>query len=394
MPQTSYHHGATVNESTKGARTLQTVSTAVIGLVATATDADATAYPLDTPILVTRPQDGIAKAGTQGTLAAALQDIADEVTCPVVVVRVAQGEDATATDANIVGTTTSAGKYTGLKALLNAQAKTGVKPRIIVTPGLDSAAVTAAMVTVMQKLNAFGYAICAGATSIAEAITYRNTFSARELMLIYPDFLTTGSTDETPVLALTTAKAAGLRAKIDKEQSYAKTLSNVPVNNVGGISKDIFFDYLESGTDADILNQAGITTLINRNGFRFWGSRTCDDGDYIFESFTRTAQVVKDTIGNGVFEYSDKDMHASLVRDIVESINRELQAETKAGNLIGGKCWVDASQNSGAAIKVGKFNISYDFSPVPPLEQLGLNQIFTDTYYDALATAIATANPA
>ena len=74
----------------------------------------------------------------------------------------------------------------------------------------------------------------------------------------------------------------------------------MPVNNVTGISADVFFDYLTEGTDADILNEAGITTLINRNGFRFWGSRTCDDGNFIFESYTRTAQVVAATIGDGV----------------------------------------------------------------------------------------------
>jgi uncharacterized protein len=394
MAGTNYHHGANITETTDGSLSLQTVSTAVIGLVVTATDADATAYPLDTPVLVSRPQAGIAKAGTQGTLAKALQHIADQVTCPVVVVRVADGQDAGDTDANVVGTTTADGKYTGLKALLTAESKAGVKPRIIVTPGLDSAAVTAAMASVMQQLNAFGYATCAGATSIAEATTYRGTFSARELMLIYPDFLTADSTAAAPKVALTTAIAAGLRAKIDQTDSYAKTISNVPVNGVGGISKDVFFDFTQPGTDADILNEAGVTTLINRNGFRFWGSRTCDDADYVFESYTRTAQVVKDTVGQGVFDYSDKKMTASLIRDIVESINAELRAETNAGNLLGGKCWVDASQNSGDAIKAGKFNISYDFGPIPPLEQLGLTQVFTDTYFADLATTVATANQA
>ena len=63
-----YHHGVRVVEVNDGLRPIRIVSTAVIGLVATATDADAEAFPLDTPVLFTRIDAAIAKAGTSGTL--------------------------------------------------------------------------------------------------------------------------------------------------------------------------------------------------------------------------------------------------------------------------------------------------------------------------------------
>ena len=45
----SYHHGVRVIEVNEGARPIRTVSTAVIGLVAHAADANAATFPLDTP---------------------------------------------------------------------------------------------------------------------------------------------------------------------------------------------------------------------------------------------------------------------------------------------------------------------------------------------------------
>ncbi len=59
----------------------------------------------------------------------------------IVVVRVAEGTGDTAqaqTISNIIGTTDANGKYTGLKALLTAEAVTGVKPRILGVPGYDT----------------------------------------------------------------------------------------------------------------------------------------------------------------------------------------------------------------------------------------------------------------
>ena len=107
-----YHHGVRVLEISEGTRPIRTVSTAVIGLVCTAEDADATVFPLDTPVLITNIQAAIGKAGTEGTLAASLQAIADQTKPVTVVVRVATGADDAATTSNLIGTTTAAGKYT------------------------------------------------------------------------------------------------------------------------------------------------------------------------------------------------------------------------------------------------------------------------------------------
>lgn len=152
-----------------------------------------------------------------------------------------------------------------------AESVTGVKPRILGVPGLDTKEVAVALASVCQKLRAFGYISAWGCKTISEVKAYRQNFSQRELMVIWPDFLAWDTVSSTTATAYATARALGLRAKIDQEQGWHKTLSNVGVNGVTGISASVFWDLQESGTDADLLNESGVTTLIRRDGFRFWG---------------------------------------------------------------------------------------------------------------------------
>ncbi|HAI2245695.1 phage tail sheath protein [Escherichia coli] len=390
-----YHHGVEVVEINDGTRTISTVSTAVVGMVCTASDADAGAFPLNEPVLITNPQSAIAKAGTKGTLAKSLQLIANQSKPVVVVVRVAEGtgdgEEAQAqTISNIIGTTNENGKYTGMKALLTAKAVTGVKPRILGVPGLDTQEVATALVSVAQKLRAFAYVSAWGCKTIADVIAYRENFSARELMIIWPDFLGWDTTANATTTSYATAIALGLRAKIDNDTGWHKTLSNVGINGVTGISASVFWDLQESGTDADLLNEAGVTTLIRADGFRFWGNRNCsDDPLFQFENYTRTAQVIADTIAEGHMWANDKPITATLIRDIIDGINAKFRELKTGGYIIDATCWFDEEANSKETLKAGKLFIDYDYTPVPPLEHLTLHQRITDKY---LANLISSVN--
>ena len=391
-----FHHGVQVVEVNDGTRVISTVSTAIVGMVCTASDADATMFPLNEPVLITSVQSAIAKAGKKGTLSAALQAIADQSKPVTVVVRVEDGTDEdeetalAQTVSNIIGTTDENGKYTGLKALLTAEAVTGVKPRILGVPGLDSLEVATALAPVCQKLRAFGYVSAWGCKTLSDAIKYRDNFSQRELMVIWPDFLAWDTVANDTATAYATARALGLRAKIDQEQGWHKTLSNVGVNGVTGISKSVFWDLQEPGTDADLLNEAGVTTLIRRDGFRFWGNRTCsDDPLFLFENYTRTAQVIADTMAEAHMWAVDKPITATLIRDIVDGINAKFRELKTNGYIVDATCWFDEEANDEATLKAGKLYIDYDYTPVPPLENLTLRQRITDKY---LANLISSVN--
>jgi len=384
-----YLHGVRVIELNDGTRPIRTIPTAVIGMVCTSEDADATVFPFDTPVLLTNVQSAIGKAGITGTLASSLKAIADQTRPYTIVVRVKEGKTDEETTSALIGTTTTEGKYTGMKALLAAKARVGMVPRILGVPGLDSLPVATALVTIAQQLRGFAYVSAWDCKTKEEVVAYRDNFGAREVMVIWPEFQNWDTVSNSTVTASAVARALGLRAKIDQEVGWHKTLSNVAVNGVTGISADVFWDLQNPATDANYLNSNEITTLINEGGFRFWGSRTTsEDPLFAFENYTRTAQILADTMAEAHMWAVDKPMHASLVRDLIEGINAKFRELIRAGYLIGGKCWYPDDANDKDTLKAGKLFLDYDYTPTPPLEDLTLRQRITDRYLMDFASKI------
>ncbi len=386
----SFLHGINVREVKNARRSIATIATAVIGLIATAPDAAAGSFPLDTPVKVTNFEDAIAKAGAAGTLAAALRAIAAQATAPVIVVRIAPGADAAATNTAAIGVD-EAGVKTGMQALLTAQPQLGLQPRIIGAPGLDTEPVAKALAIVAKKLRAMAYAQAIGADR-GEAIAYRDQFDEREIMLLWPGVTAPtgveGASAPVPIVAV----ALGARAAIDQAQGWHKTISNVALNEIDGLTADVTFDIQDPACDANVLNASQVTTLVRIGGaFRFWGNRTAADpeGDFTFESATRTAQILADSVALGLVWALDKPLLPSLARDIVEEINTLFRAEKRAGRIYGAEAEFLADKNPVEALKGGKLTISYRYTFVPPLEALGLEQEITDEFLADFATLVA-----
>src|SRR5690606_37635959 len=103
MPD-QYHHGVRVIEVNEGVRPIRTIANSIIGIVCTATDADADVFPLNTPVLITSVLTALGSAGTAGTLAKTLDAIADQGAPIILAVRVEEGIDEAATTTNVIGT--------------------------------------------------------------------------------------------------------------------------------------------------------------------------------------------------------------------------------------------------------------------------------------------------
>lgn len=387
-------HGLTIIESTTGARAITPASLAVIGLVATSQadgvgedDAEiAAAFPLNTPVLITGNVDEAAGlAGSGGTLKAALTAIADQSSPVIVVVRVAEGTgaDAEAIAADqadkVIGESVG-GNYTGLQALLAAEAQVGYRPRIIGCPGLDVELVTAELVVVAQKLRAFAYAAAIGDT-IAEAATYRANFAARELMLIWPETSAAFSGD-------IVARALGLRAKIDEQQGWHKTISNVALNGITGLSADVHFDLMDPSTDAGVLNDAEVTTIIRQNGYRLWGNRTTaapEAPQWVFESAVRTSHALQDEIASIVAPFLDQPMTIGLIKDLLETGNARFRQLVAEGRIVGAQMFFDQNENSSQELAAGRPHFRIQFTPTAPLENPQIGLVITDYYYTGFA---------
>lgn len=387
MSNTAFH-GIRVQETDSGTRYLDIADSSVVGIVCTGDDADDTKFPLDTPVLLTGVRDAASYAGDTGTLATSLEGIASQTEPYVVVVRVAEGETEAETTSNIIGGSQQ-GRYTGMQALKSAPAQLSVKPRILGVPGLDTQPVTTAMATIAASLRGMVYASCDGAADITACATYRKNFAARELMLIWPDFVAWDSDSDSYKTANAISRALGLRAKIDQQVGWHKSLSNVAVSGVTGMSHDVYWDLQSSTTDAAYLNQNEITTLIQRDGYRFWGNRTCsDDSRFAFEVAVRTNAILADTIANGLFWAVDKPLSVGLVRDIIDTINAAFKDLKSQGKIIGASAWIDPTKNTSTTLAAGKLRISYDFTPCPPVEDLTFISTITGDYLADFATLV------
>lgn len=374
-------HGIKVNELTVGTRPIKEVATSIIGLVATATaaagaatDALNAAFPIGVPTLVTSVRAAILQAGTSGTLKAALEAIADQTSPVMVVVRIVPGVDDAATE-----TATLA----AVDTLLTAESQLGVRPRILGAPGLETEDVIAQLAIVARRLRAFVYARAIGDT-LAEAILFRASFAAKELMLLFPDFEAGAAGDAV-------ARAMGLRSRIDQEIGWHKSLSNIAIDGVsGGLTVPISFDLMSAENDAGLLNAAEITTIVRNNGSRFWGNRTCSEEPlFAFEPAVRTGQVLQDEIAAGLAWAVDKPITVTLIKDILETINARFRSLVAQGRLIGGSAWYDPDLNSEVDLAAGKLTIDYDYTPCAPAEAITLNQRITDRFYAGFADQLA-----
>lgn len=377
----SRHHGITANEFTHGVRAISDISTAIIGMVCTADDADNDTFPLNTPIFHTSAYNVLGKAGGKGTLAKSLDAIVDQADAQIVIVRVQESDNADTLKANVIGSATG-GNYTGLKALRRAKAITGQTPKILGVPEMDSQDVVTELVGLAQATRAFVYASAGGAENISEVTSYRQNFGQRELMLIDNDFLAFDTTAKANKPAATIARVLGARAKLDMQIGWHKSISNTEINGVSALKHGRTFDLLDKNCDANTLNNADITTLIRENGFRVWGNRTCSSDPMLaFEVAVRSAQIIQETIASAFLWAMDKPMHPSLIEDIIMGINAKLAEYVNKGYILGARVFLDKGKVTPQAIQAGQFAFDYEWTYVPPLENMVFNQHNTDTFF-------------
>lgn len=382
---TDYHHGVRVIEIDDGTRPIRTVETGIIGVVGTAPDADNAVFPLDVAVLIIGARTKAAKLDTtgkgRGTLPGVMDAIFDQIAPLIVVVRVADAATEKEQISKIIGTVDTAGQYTGLQALLAAKTRLGVKPRILGAPGFSHhQPIADELGTIAEKLRAFAYADTP-ATTAEKAVAHRKRFGNKRLMLMWPGWTVWDVPSAGYQNQPASARALGLRAKLDNDIGWHKVISNSPVNGVSGLTADVDWDLQNPATKAGYLNANEITTMVMQDGFRFWGSRTCSgDPKFAFESAVRTGDVLADTIAEAHMWAVDKPMSQVLIDDIIEGVNAKFRELKAYGYIVNAECTLDPELNGKTSLEAGKLWLNYDYTPIPPLEQLGFYAHITNKY--------------
>ncbi len=383
MPEV-YNHGVRVVELDIGSRPIKTVESAVIGIVGTAPQADADAFPLNTPVLVIGDRQQAAKLGPTGTLPQAMDAILDQTTPFIVVVRVEHSDDAKAMKANVIGGVDEAtGAYTGIQALKGAKAITGVEPRILIAPGFSSdVAVAGELIALANQVRGFTY-LDGPNTNDADAVNFVKNFGARRAEVIDPYITAFDSATAMEVVRAPSAYAAGLRARIDLEKGFWWSKSNQVIQAITGTTRPVDFKMGEPTTRANLLNKNHVTTIIREGGFRLWGSRTTElnDPKWAFEPVVRTSDLIADSIQRGLMWAVDRPINGAFLEDVAASVNGYIRHLVEIGALIGGKCWVDPVKNTPDQLSQGKAYFQYDFTAPAPAEQIGIDAINVQDYY-------------
>ena len=90
--------------------------------------------------------------------------------------------------------------------------------------------------------------------------------------------------------------------------------------------------------------------------------------------------MLADTIAEAHLWAVDLPMTPSLVKDILEGVNQKFRDLTARGYILGGSAWYDERFNTPTTLKSGVLTLDYDYTPVPPLEDLEFQQRITDRY--------------
>lgn len=385
MPEV-FLHGIEVVDIDDGIRPIQTARSSVIGIVGTAPAATEALFPLNTPVMITTPRTA-AGLGTTGTLPAAIRLIHAQGIAPVIVVirvpDVADDPGTTAVNerlaAVIGGTDTTTGERTGIAALLSARGTVGVTPRILLAPGFTHHKTVAdALIAVAGQVR--GVALIDGPnTTSAAAIIYRREFGSDRAYLIDPGVMIDGQTlPASPAVA-------GLMARVDNERGFWWSPSNNPVLGVTRAARAVDFELGNANSEANMLNEEGVATLVSEQGLRLWGNRTCSsDPKWAFMPVRRTADMIHQALLQSHLWAVDRAIGKAYVRDVQEGVNTYLRHLKSVGAILGGRCWLDEELNTPASIAAGKVYFDFDFTPPAPAERVTFRSHLVPDYATTL----------
>ncbi|MFM2476355.1 phage tail sheath subtilisin-like domain-containing protein [Celerinatantimonas sp. MCCC 1A17872] len=319
-------------------------------------------FPLNTPVAVAGSQQQADQLGTSGTLYKAFDDIFDQTGALVIVVRVAEGSSDAETQANVIK---------GMTAWLSAQTETGYKPRILIAPEFSQYdAVAAEMQSKAARLRAVAYFDCEMTASYTDAIKRQRKYDKRcELMwpwvTVFDDDLAKN------VSRPLSARAAGLRARIDADKGAWWSKSNQEIYGIVGTAQAVDWALDDPDTTANMLNENHVSTVIQQDGFRYWGNRNCStDTNWMFEQTVRTADMINDSIQSNHLWAVDRNLTKTYFDEVAEGVNDYLRQLKAEGAIYDGKCWADKGLNSSSTVKQGLAYFDFDFEPPFPAEHI------------------------
>jgi hypothetical protein len=390
----NFLHGVETIEIDKGPRPIRQVKTAVVGLVGTAPTG-----PINVPTIVLSEKDAaqfgsITNANVAGhTIPQALDAIFDHGAGTVIVVNVFDPNVHTVTGesgktpiaaSDIIGTVSSSGARTGIKALEDTYSLFGFNAKILIAPGYATLnAVTTELISMADKLRAVALIDAPAGLTVQQAIAGRgasgtinfNTSNPRAV-LCYPHLKVYDPRTNSERLEPFSARLAGVMCKTDMEQGYWWSPSNHEISGIVGVERPITARINDPNSEANLLNEAGIVTVFNSfgTGYRVWGNRSAAwpsvSHPKNFINVRRTADVLHESVEYAMLQFIDRPINDALIDDIRGSVNAFIRTLVGRGALVDGSCTFDTAKNPPTEIAAGHLTFDLTFMPPTPAERI------------------------
>lgn len=297
------------------------------------------------------------------------------------------------TSSLLIGDVDSDGNRTGMQAWQQAKNLFGFNPKILIAPGYSSLnAITAELLVQAEKLRAIAVIDAPLGTSVDEAITGRGIEStinfqtgSKRAYLVYPALKAYDPATDTDTDQPYSQFMAGVMSASDDKNGYWVSPSNQDIKGIVGAERNITAALNDASTDANALNEVGITTIFNAfgTGIKTWGNRNAsfpvNTGIDSFVSVLRTADVVAESVELAMGPYVDKPINQALIDTIREDANNFIRTLIGRGALIpGSRCEFPKDQNTAADIAAGHLTFDIIMCPPPPFER-GTFRYYLDT---------------
>ncbi len=298
------------------------------------------------------------------------------------------------TAADIIGTVNAAGMRTGFKALKDTYNAFGFFAKILIAPAFCTQnSVATEMIAMADQIDGIAYIDAPIGTTFAQALSGRgpagtinfNTSSDRA-RLCYPHVKVYDAALNGERLEPLSARAAGLRAKVDLDKGYWWSSSNQELAGVTGVERQLSAMIDDPQSEVNLLNEQGITTVFSSygTGYRLWGNRTAAWPTVThmrnFENVRRTGDVINESIRYFSQQYMDMPLNQALIDSLVESINGFGRKAIGDGALLGFRCWFDPVRNPETELAAGHLLLNYKYTPPPPMERLTFETEITSEY--------------
>lgn len=303
--------------------------------------------------------------------------------------------------ATIVGSFTPETQVrTGIKAFDLAYSQFGINPKILIAPGFSSLpAVSTAMITAAEKFRAITYIDASVGTTVTGAIAGRGpagTFgfntSNKRAELVFPHLKKYDPATNAYANFAYSAYLAGVRAVVDNTEGFWVSSSNREIKATTGPEFPLSASLGDITSDANILNEAGITSVFNTfgTGNRTWGNRnasfptnTAPDN---FSNIVRLSDVVDESLQMASLQFVDQPITQGLIDSIRATGNAFIRVLIGRGALLPGSIIkYNKADNPPAELAAGHLTFEKVFMGPTPAELITIKSVLDINLFSSIS---------